>query len=61
MRITVPPKGIVTLIRYYKGDINFFKAPTNSSMEMGYETFQFVWTVEILTTVHFCYLTKSVI
>ena len=47
---TVPPKAILTLMKYDKGDIYFLKAPTNRSMEMGYETSQLVCTLDILTT-----------
>ena len=61
MNVTMPPKGILTLMKYAKVTYIFLKAPTNRSMEMGYETSQLVWTLEILTTVHFCYLKKSVV
>ena len=56
---SVPPKDIVTLLKYDKSDIYFMKAPANRSMEMGYEIFQFIWT--LLTTVHLCYFIKYII
>ena len=61
MNVTMPPKGILTLMKYAKVTYIFLKVPTNRSMEMGYETSQLAWTLEILTTVHFCFLINSVI
>ena len=47
MNVTMPPKGILTLMKYAKVTYIFLKAPTNRSMEMGYETSQLVWTLDI--------------